>query len=149
MFTSFADYQHYLETNKDKLPPHAYEFAIDMNRHRLDSPHSLHDAWMTSITIKENRNPVFPFQPQPSIEIALLGQMRDRTILLCYSGIAHYQIEGYENPYNSDDTFQGDISWHEVRLNEEGLLIHEIHFVSESKIMIVCEDFRCTETLQR
>ena len=147
MYESFDDYKNYIEANKDKLASHVYEFAIDINRHNLDSQHSLHNSWMTSITIKENRNKKRPFDPEPKIEIKLLGQMHDRDIILSYSGIENYQIKGLKNPYNWADTYQGDISCHEVRLDEQGLLIHEILFVSESTITITCKDFWCTERL--
>ena len=147
MYESFDDYKKYIEENKHNFPSHVFEFATDVNRHNLDSPHSLHDSWMTSITIKENRNLDRPFDPEPTIEIELLGQMHDRTIVLSYSGIENYAIEGLKNPYNWGDTYQGDISCHEVRLNEEGLLVHEILFVSESKITIVCQNFQCSERL--
>ncbi len=145
MYESFSEYRKYLEVHKDRFPSHVYEFAIDENRHNLSSPHSLHDSWMTSITIKENRNASRPFDPKPTIEITLLGQMHDREIVLSYSGIESYNIEGLKNPYNSGDTYQGDVSCHEVRLNSNGLLIHEILFASESKIMVVCSDIRCEE----
>jgi len=147
MYESFDDYKMYMEENRVKFPSHVFEFATDVNRHNLDSPHSLHDSWMTSITIKENRNPKRPFNPEPTIEIELLGQMHDRAIILNYSGIENYFIEGLKNPYNWGDTYQGDISRHEVRLTEEGLLVHEILFVSESKIIIACKDFQCSEIL--
>lgn len=147
MYESFKDYIQYMEENRIKFPSHVFEFATDVNRHNLDSPHSLHDAWMTSIKIKENRNPKRPFEPKPTIELELLGQKHDRAILLSYSGIESYTIKGLRNPFNWGDTYHGDISCHEVRVNDEGLLVHEILFVSESVIIIVCEDFQCSERL--
>lgn len=147
MNQSFDDYKKYMQKNKEKFPKHIYEFALDENRHTLDSPNSLHDSWMTSITIKENRDRAYPFEPQPTIEIKLLGQRRDRDIILSYWGIERYSIEGLKNPYNWGDTFQGDISCHEVKLSEQDLIIHEIQFVSNSKIIIVCRDFICSERL--
>ena len=118
-----------------------------MNRHNLDSPHSLHDSWMTSLTIKENRKLERPFEPKPTIEIELLGPMHDRSIILTYAGIASYEITGLLNPYNWADTYHGDIMRHEVRLRESGRFIHEIEFSSESRIIVVCKDLQCSERL--
>ena len=87
-----------------------YDFAIDVNRHNLDSPHSLHDSWMASITIKENRSKERPFDSKPTIELVLLGQMHDRDITIRYLGVESYQMQGIKNPYNWGDTFQGDVS---------------------------------------
>jgi len=145
MYDSFDDYLEYLKRNKDKFPANVYEFAIDINRHILESPHSFHDSWLTSITIKENRNKEQPFEPTPSIEIVLLGQMHDRDIILTHEGIESYSINGHKKPYNWGDTFQGDISCHEIRINKDGQITHEIEFVSESRIIIACRKFKCVE----
>lgn len=147
MYKLFDNYIEYMERNKKKFPTRVFDFATDVNRHKLDSPHSLHDSWMTSITIKENRNSKRPFDPNPTIEIELLGQMHDRDIILSYFGVENYKIKGLKNPYNWGDTYQGDILCHEVRLNKKGFIIHEIVFASESKIVIACKDFLCSERL--
>ncbi|MES9993755.1 MAG: hypothetical protein ABW098_17535 [Candidatus Thiodiazotropha sp.] len=147
MYESFDDYIEYMEKYRGSFPLEVYEFAVDVNRHNLDSPHSLHDSWMTSITIKENRKIQRPFNPEPSIELVFLGQMHDRDIILNYAGVESYKIEGIKNQFNSSDTFQGDISCHEVRLSEEGLIVHEILFASGSTIIITCKNFECSESL--
>lgn len=147
MFESFDEYMKYMEQNKNKFPSHVFEFAADVNRYTLSSPHSLHDSWMTSISIKENRKKERPFDPEPSIEIELLGQMHDRNIILKYTGVESYEMKGIKNLYNWGDTYQGDVSCHEVRLNEDGLLTHEILFASESTIEIVCKNFECIEEM--
>jgi hypothetical protein len=142
---SFDLYLEYLGENRARLPQNVFEFASNVERHTLNSPHSLHDSWLTSLTVKENRNKERPFEPQPTIELVLLGQMHDREIVLTYKGVTAYQIQGNKNPYNWTDTFQGDVSCHEVRINEQGMLVHEIEFVSNSRITITCKDFDCTE----
>ena len=134
-----------MESNKDSFPNHVYEFATDVNRHSLDSPHSLHGSWMTSITIKENRRSKRPFDPSPTIEINLLGPMHDREIVLAYSGVEKYRVDGIKNQKNWRDTYQGDILCHQVTLYRSELITHEIQFASNSKIAITCISFTCTE----
>ncbi len=146
MYSSFDEYLESIERDKDKLPAHVYEFASDPERHILNSPHSLHDAWLTSLTIKENRKKERPFEPHPYIEVVFLGQMHDRDIVLEYIGIERYELSGNKNPLNSGDTFHGDVAAHEVRI-ESGLIVHEIEFASESKIVIACKDFTCKERM--
>lgn len=147
MYESFDRYVEYLTENKNRLPQHVFEFAIDVNRHNLNSPHSLHDAWMNSISIKENRNASRPFEPSPTIDIDLLGPHHDRDICLNYTDIESYIFKGIKNPFNWADTYHGDVLSHEVRLTESGSISHELLFASESKIQIVCRDFKCTERL--
>ena len=147
MYESFDDYIDYLNTIKDKIPQHVYEFASNVNRHNLDSPHSLHDSWITSISVREKRNKISPFEPVTSIKIELLGQLHDRDIVLEYEGIKSYSIECVENPYNWADTFHGDIISHEVSLLESDFLLHEILMATEKTIKIVCKNFTCNEQI--
>lgn len=145
MHESFDLYRHYLEENREKFPPAVFEFAASVERHNLDSPHSLHDAWVSSITVKENRKKQRPFEPRLTVELVMLGPMHDRDIILTYEGVTSYLIEGNKNPYNWADTIHGDVSCHEVRVTEEGLLVHKIEFVSQSRFVITCENLACNE----
>jgi len=147
MYESFDSYIHYLKQNKDGFNESVYTFASSTERHNLESPHSLHDAWLTSITIKENRKRESPFNPKLGIEIVLFGPMHDRNIILNYAGVASYTINGIKNKINIGDTFQGDITCHQVTLNENGLIMHEILFTSKSNIIITCEEFGCVEEI--
>jgi len=134
-----------MRSNRARFPSHVYDFAVDENRHNLDSPSSLHDAWMTSISIKENRQEKRPFNPKPTVEVVLLGPMHDREITLEYTDVEEYRIEGIEDKVNFSDTYHGDILCHEVRVNEQQFVIHEIKFASASRIVIACASFVCTE----
>jgi len=55
MYESFDEYIKTMEKEKEHFPDHVYEFATDSKRQELQSPHPLHDSWLTSLTIKENR----------------------------------------------------------------------------------------------
>lgn len=142
----FKKYLEYLETIKKNLPLDIYEFARDENRHNPGSPHSLHDAWISSITIKENRNKERPFNSKPSIKIEILGPMHDRDIILTYIEVESYKIKGNKNPLNWGDTFHGDIDHHEIRLSES-LYEHIIWFHSDSILRIKFKKFEIRENV--
>jgi len=142
----FKKYLIYLEGIRESLPKHIYEFARDVNRHSLSSPHSLHDSWISSITIRENRNGTRPFNPKPSIEVVLLGPMHDRDIILIYSEIEFYEIRGNKNEFNWGDTFHGDINRHEIRL-KDNFFEHAIWLHSDSIIRIVFNEFELKEKM--
>lgn len=110
MYKLFDEYLKYMKENKDSFPSHVYDFAVDVNRHNLSSPHSLHDSWITSIIIKENRKSERPFDPNMTIEIEFLGQMHDRNIILRYSNVESYSFEGVTNPFNWLDTYHLELS---------------------------------------
>ena len=139
-FESFFEYFQYLEKNKAEFPKHIYEFAIDEERHNLRSPHSLHDAWISSILIKEVRNKERPFDSHSVIELLLLGPMHDRDFHIKYEGIHKYEVHGNKNPYNWNDTLHGDILQHEIIKNEDQLFVHRLIMSSSSSIEIVCSN---------
>ena len=147
MYESFDEYLGYLDTIKGEISRNVYEFASDLKRHELENAHSLHDSWITSISVQEKRNPSRPFEPEVIIVLELLGQMHDRDIVLEYKEVKAYRIESIENPYNSGDTFHGDVISHEVRLVEHDLLIHEIVMATDKTIEIVCKNFSCNESI--
>ena len=142
----FKKYLEYLETIKENLSINIYEFAKDENRHNLSSPHSLRDAWISSITIKENRNKERPFNPKSSIIIELLGPKHDRNIILSYTEVESYEIKGHRNQFNWGDTFHGDIDRHEIRLTES-LYEHIIWFHSDSILRIKFRAFEIEEKM--
>ncbi len=145
LFNTFDSYRNYLESHKDEFPEHIYEFAANEERHNLTSPHSLHDSWLSALTIKEHRNTESESATLPDIELSLLGQMHDRKINISYVRVHSYSIVGTKNPYNWADTFHGDISSHAITLHSKSKFMHEILFSSGSKIQIEFEDFQCTE----
>lgn len=143
--STFEKYFAYLNGIKDKLPAHVYEFASDLRRYELNDALSLHDSWITSLTIRENRARSRPFKPAPSIELVLLGQRHDREMVLEYYDVQSYRIEGHKNPTNWLDTFHGDVTHHEVSVSDEGSILHELVCRSGSVLCIKCKDFKCTE----
>ncbi|HEX4140892.1 MAG TPA: hypothetical protein VHY09_11130 [Candidatus Methylacidiphilales bacterium] len=143
----YGRYLEYLKTIKGSLPAHIYEFASDERYFTLNSPHSLHDSWLDSVEVLESRNPNRPFEPRCAITLKLLGQLHDRRIILEYEGVNFYDLSGRRNPFNWADTLHGDIFTHEVRVEKEGLLTHEIGFVSESTFLIECRNFTCREEM--
>lgn len=145
MYESFDLYRRYLEKNRDRFPPAVFAFAANVERHSIDSPHSLHDAWLSSVSVKENRRTHRPFEPRPSVELVLLGPKHDREIILTYEGVSDYRIEGKRNPYNWAGTFHGDVNSHEVRITAKSQIIHEIAFASQTKVLVTCETYTCTE----
>lgn len=125
MNSNFDKYISDLVSNKTKLPAQLFAFATNLDRYELNHPRSLHDSWVTSLTIAENRNPKRPFDTWLSISLNLLGQQHDRDILLTYKNVKSYELVGRENELNYNDTFHGDVLTHKVSL-EKGLCRHII-----------------------
>jgi hypothetical protein len=144
----FDRYQKYLVTIEDKLPAHIYAFASDPKYYDLQSPTSLHDAWLEECTIKENgtgeRNEIRMIE----VHLTLLGPFHDRQIHLRYHGVSSYSFETLNHPENSRETLKnhGDLYTHEIRLSPDGSLIHELLF-ERGTLLIECADFLHSEEL--
>jgi hypothetical protein len=144
----YGNYLNYLETIRKSLPEPVYQFASSEQHFNLNSPHSLHDAWMESVTISEQRQKTAPFKPQVQVILKLLGQQHDRMIVLEYDKVSRYTVEGKQNDFNWADTFHGDVFTHEIRVTNENKIIHEILFCSDSRLLVECENFTHREELQ-
>ncbi|MDB6112383.1 MAG: hypothetical protein JWR69_4133 [Pedosphaera sp.] len=145
---NYGNYLSYLETIRQLLPEHIYQFASSEQHFNLNSPHSLHDAWMESVTISERRHKAAPFEPQVHIIVKLLGQRHDRLIVLEYENVSRYMVDGKPSLYNPADTLHGDVFTHEIRVTNKNKIIHEILFVSDSRLQVECDNFTHREELQ-
>ena len=143
----YRRYNEYLQSIKDRLPPATFEFAsapwhYDASDHRCP-----HDAWVEEISIRELAPEDNPHDRRIDIYVRLLGAYHDGHIELLYRQVRTYSI-GKSFPvgvmainsaggHTSMDSFfqdlvnQGHNDWlvDEIRLSEQGLVLHEIKFL--------------------
>lgn len=142
----FDGYSAYVESIRGKLPKHVYAFASNPAHFNLDSHSSLHDAWLESLTVKENASGERRQIRQLEIQLCLLGPFHDRRIHLHYIEVLRYSLHGRPSTEpRYEHTAHGDLLTHEIRLGHDGLLIHELLFQSDSKILIESADIRHSE----
>jgi hypothetical protein len=142
----FGRYLEALSTYRSRLPEAVAHFAGDEERFVLNHPKSLHDAWLERLIISESR----ATEHIPSavgLEVVLLGQQHDRQIRLIYHGVVRYEIHGTTEEGRYHDTFHGDIYTHEVRVSVAGRVIHELLFVTGSRLEVECLDFEVRDDL--
>lgn len=140
----FGRYLEALAEYRHRLSPHVAQFAGDAERFTLDHPKSLHDAWLQSVVVTENRGTA----AAPStvrVELLLLGQHHDRFIRISYERVSRYALHGQSGERCTAATFHGDIFTHEVRVTDAGHTVHEIAFEAGSVFSIECEDFTVTD----
>lgn len=145
----FAQYEKYLNSIRHHLPDHIYTFASNQRHFYPDSPSSLHDAWMESLTIREAASGKRQEIRMLEISLCLLGPFHDRLIHLHYMGVVRYSFE--VPPRNGDARFEhtahGDLLTHEIRLSRNGLFIHELSFERGTMFMIECSDIKHSEKI--
>ena len=142
-------YSDYVETIRHRLPPNVYTFASDPRHFDLDSPSSLHDAWLEACTIREAACGQRQEIRKLEIALCLLGPFHDRRIHLHYTGVTQYSFAAparYGQP-RYDHTAHGDLYTHEIRLGHEGLLVHEILFERDATFVIECSDIKHSEEM--
>ena len=138
------DYENYLQALKSyqsSLPKKVLEFASDLTRFELNGASSLHDCWLKELLIEESGSP-----SQTEVTLRLLGQMHDRIISIKYREVVAYSITRTatdNSPYPNPD--QDDLYTHEIRVSDDGHVLHEILFVSDKSILIECKTFDVSE----
>ena len=108
----------------------------------MDSPQSLHDAWLESLEILEPAEGKRHEQRSTRITLRLLGALHDRIHELTYVGVRRYRIDA-----PAGQRGQGDLIVHEVRIEEDDLIVHELLFANGGTVEVGCADFFYTERL--
>ena len=113
---------------------------MPVTRYSLDSPHSLHDAWLESLEVLEPAKGKRHEQRSTRITLRLLGAFHDRVHELTYVDVRRYRIDAPDGHRG-----HGDLIVHEVRIEEADLVVHELLFANGCTVEIGCSDFFYTE----
>jgi hypothetical protein len=143
----FDRYKRYVDSIRDKLPPHIYAFAANTEHFNLTSHSSLHDSWIERLTMKETPN--VAADRTLDIDLRLLGPFHDRRIHLRYTDVSQYSLSAppkYEEP-RFRSVWHGDLITHEIRLGHNGRFVHELLFARAATFLIECSDIRHSEEL--
>jgi len=138
----FEAYAAYLATVRDRLPIHVAAFAGDARHFALDTPETLHDAWLMELTVREPAAGTRQERRGTEVDVRLLGSLHDREHSLLYTRVRRYEVVGV-----GVGGGHGDLYTHEVRLASDGVgLIHEYSFRgrpdgNDSRILIECSNF--------
>lgn len=125
---AFARYRSYLSKHKRRFPKRAYALAMSDWYYSFDDYRAPHDAHLQSITFGEKQLGQGSKSLPTSIQIMLLGALRDVLIEFSYSGVIAYSI-------SASDLRNGHCDWRydEFRVSESGHLIHEIEWWGAGK----------------
>ncbi len=146
---NLTPYTAYLTSIRQRLPDHIYSFASNPRHFDLDSPESLHDAWLENLTIQETATGERREIRRLKINLCLLGPFHDRQIHLRYTDVARYSFEAPQRGEipRLKHGAHGDLFTHEIRLSPSGLFVHELLFEKGTTFLIECADIRHSETM--
>src|SRR5712664_461435 len=120
-------YREYLQSIKERLPLSAFEFATAAWHYDYSDHRCLHDSWVESLTIKERESGERLHHRSLSISARLFGAFHDGHVLLDYADVYMYSLEGPKARAG-----HGDWLVDEIRLSENGLVLHEVLFSNDS-----------------
>jgi hypothetical protein len=136
LLNSHKNYRDYLESVKDRMPQSAYEFATAEWHYNFSDHKALHDGWLEELIIREpasgERNEIRSLE----IFVRLLAAYHDGFIELTYKNVRGYSLG---KPVDSSLPNHRDWLNDEIRLSENGLVLHEIIWES-GEWLIECED---------
>jgi len=110
------------------MPADLHAFAANSENHDLNSPNSLHDAWLKEWTIAEIALPHEPKKRSIEINARFLGPQHDRYIHLIYKNVGSYTIQNPEDFEMLPHIAHGDLLIHELTVVRDGLFEHELRF---------------------
>ncbi|GAA0763856.1 hypothetical protein LRH25_32540 [Ideonella azotifigens] len=135
----FDRYFEYLSKIKDQLGEHVFSFAADPGRYYLDTPGTLHDAWLSDLNIG---SALLAKPLATNIEIKLLGAFHDREFLLQYQNVLKFDINWVAT------VSPVDLLTHEFRCIDS-VIEHEYQFDHEMKLQISCTSMQWFEIFRK
>ena len=132
---SHRNYQLYLSSIEDKLPPGAKAFATAPWHYDFGDSRCPHDAWVESLRVWEHASGTRKEVRTTNIDVSLFGAYHDGVIRFEYRGVRRYSLAGQRS------SGHGDWLIDEVRLSDSGLVVHEVEFATGALWKIECTDF--------
>jgi hypothetical protein len=128
-------YREYLQSIRDRLPLSAFEFATAAWHYDYSDHRCPHDSWVESLAIVEPAGGERLQHRTLHISVRLFGAYHDGHVLLDYSDVNTYSLEKRKT-----QAAHGDWLVDEIRLSENGLVLHEVVFNSGSRWLIEAAD---------
>ena len=128
-------YREYLRSVKDRLPASALEFATAAWHYDYSDHRCPHDSWVESLTIDEPARGGRLEARSLRISTHLLGAFHDGHLLLDYADVQMYSLENPKTRSGHDDWL-----FDEIRLSENGFVLHEVLFSNDSLWLIEAKD---------
>lgn len=138
---SFDAYRAYLNSVRDKLPDSAFSFASAAWHYDAQDSRCPHDSWVEELIVNEPSSGEQSERRGLEIRLRLLGAYHDGHIELTYPNVLGYSLMK-PGQHHAPGRQHGHGDWliDEVRLSEQGGVLHEIAFSHGSHWQIECDD---------
>jgi hypothetical protein len=140
----FGKYRDYLESIEDRLPENACKFATADWYYNPEDHRCPRDSWVESFLIEEPSTGERREERWINIKVRLIGSYHDGHIELTHERVSSYSLSKLleENViYRDSDTLgHGDWLYDEIRLLDNGSVIHEVILSNNYQWFIECQD---------
>lgn len=134
--SAWSNYCNYLESVKSLLPGSAYEFASAPWHYDFHDHRAPHDGWVEEVLIREPALGERKEKRSLEVFVLLLGAYHDGHIELRYSEVDSYSLTSGV----SIGLGHGDWLYDEIRLSDQGRVLHEVEWSRGGSWLIECGD---------
>jgi hypothetical protein len=135
--SGWSNYWAYLESVNDRFPRSAYEFASAPWHYDFSDHRSPHDGWVEELLIREPAAGERQEKRSLEIVVRLFAAYHDGHIELKYSGVQTYELTSTVSSVSG----HGDWLYDEIRLSNNGLVLHEVEWSRGGLWLIECVMF--------
>jgi hypothetical protein len=122
-------YQEYVRSNRASFPASAYGLATSEWFFGSEDHRAPHDAWLESATFEEPSSGTRSEVRHLSLRVRLLGAYHDMDLELFYPKVHSYSLS-----HPMADAGHFDWRYHELRVSDQGRLIHEIEWSGRPEV---------------
>ena len=128
--SAYARYQAYLESVRERFPPHAFALATSDWYFNGSDHRAPHDAWLEEARFVEVAAPDSRARRRLDLHVRLLGAYHDGWIDLHYHDVTRYRLAMQPRPGAPRGDGHRDWRYDEFRLTTDGRVEHEIEWWS-------------------
>lgn len=132
----WSQYQDYLASVRNQLPPAAYDFATAPWHYDFGDHRAPHDGWLDEIAIREPASGDRKQHRSLEIVVRLFAAYHDGHVELKYLGVQNYSLACGEEGGRG----HGDWMYDEIRLSDRGYVLHEVEWSGGGRWLIECGD---------
>jgi hypothetical protein len=133
---AWSAYCYYLDSVAEQLPQSAYDFATAPWHYDFGDHRAPHDGWLESLIAREAAPGERKQNCSVEIVVRLFAAYHDGHIELNYFDVQSYSLSSS----GMNASGHGDWLHDEIRLSEEGRVLHEVEWSEGSLWLIECGD---------
>lgn len=128
-------YAEYLDRHRSKFPPAAFGYASAEWQENFNDCRAPHDSWVSEVKFVDRPLPGAGADRRTDLEIVLLGAFHDGHLHLRYTEVQSFHLTSTTAALGAIEVYRD-----EVRLSDNGHVVHEIEFLGAENWLVECKD---------